>query len=315
MIIYRKVPPPKRRTFLVGFFFVSLLIISMGVLSFFLLLRQFSINQKNVYILSPLARSIEHTFNPQVATLQSVVEQSIADAKGTYAVAIKNLQTGESYYTNENMKFEAASLYKLWVMATAYQMLEKGSLSENEILHKDVTVLNKEFGISSDSAELQDGNVEMSVKDALYQMITISHNYAALLLADRVKLSNVSKFLADNDFYESSLGQPPLTTASDIELFFEKLKDGELAGPLYTKKMIDLLKEQKLNDKLPKYLPDSVDIAHKTGEIDYFSHDSGLVYGSKGDYIIVILSKTDYPPGAEERIASISKAVYDYFEN
>ena len=34
---------------------------------------------------------------------------------------------------------------------------------------------------------------------------------------------------------------------------------------------------------------------------------------SNGEYIIVVLSKSAYPPGAEERIAEISRAVYEYF--
>ena len=77
--------------------------------------------------------------------------------------------------------------------------------------------------------------------------------------------------------------------------------------------MLDLLKSQKLNNKLPKYLPQEIDVAHKTGEIDSLTHDAGIVYAPTSDYIIVILSKSDYPPGAEERIADISRAVYEYF--
>ena len=78
--------------------------------------------------------------------------------------------------------------------------------------------------------------------------------------------------------------------------------------------MLDLLKKQKLNNKLPANLPEGVEIAHKTGEIGYFTHDAGIVYTSKGDYIIVVLSQSDMPSAAEDRIASISKNVYDYFQ-
>ena len=77
--------------------------------------------------------------------------------------------------------------------------------------------------------------------------------------------------------------------------------------------MIALLKQQTLNDKLPKYLPENVEIAHKTGEIDRFSHDAGIVFFEKGDYIIVVLSETDNSPAANERIADISKKVFEYF--
>ena len=74
-----------------------------------------------------------------------------------------------------------------------------------------------------------------------------------------------------------------------------------------------MLKDQRLNRKLPADLPSNTVIAHKTGELGMFSHDAGIIYTPKGDYIIVVLSKSDTPAAAEKRIADISKAVYDYF--
>ncbi|KKQ37961.1 MAG: Beta-lactamase, partial [Candidatus Levybacteria bacterium GW2011_GWC2_37_7] len=186
----------------------------------------------------------------------------------------------------------------------------------DEVLSEDVRVLNQDFNIDPESSELTGGTITLTVKDALKQMITISHNYSALLLTKRIKLSNVAKFLETNGFKDSSVGgsgDSPKSTADDIALFFEKLYKGELANTQYTKEMLDLLKAQTLNDKLPKYLPKGTVVAHKTGEIDYLSHDGGIVYTPKGDYIIVVLSESEFPSGAEDRIAQISKSVFNYF--
>lgn len=237
--------------------------------------------------------------NFQKPNLKDIVATALAGSTGTYGVVVENLKTGEGYNLNEHQVFEAGSLYKIWLMAEVFQQIEDGKLTEDQVLSEDVATLHQKFNISSDSAELKEGTVTLTVKDALNQMITISHNYAALLLAEKVKLS---------------LAQPATTTPSDIALFFEKLYKGELVSQDSSQKMIDLLKRQTLNDKLPKNLPKDVPIAHKTAEIGYFSHDGGIVFTPKGDYIIVILSESDYPPGAEERIAQISKGVYDYFE-
>lgn len=43
--------------------------------------------------------------------------------------------------------------------------------------------------------------------------------------------------------------------------------------------------KQKINDRIPKFLPKEVVVAHKTGDMDYFEHDVGIVYTPKGDYI------------------------------
>jgi beta-lactamase class A len=245
-----------------------------------------------------------------------VVKQALTGSEGTYSVVIKHLKTGESYSLNSHKVYDAGSLYKLWIMAEVFEQIKENKIKEDTELKTDVAELNKKFRIASDEAELKEGELDFTVGSALTQMITISHNYAALSLTEKIRLANVKKFLSDNSLQQSKVGTDgasPTTTASDIALFLEKLFKGELADPLSTEKMLDLLKAQKLNDKLPKYLPESVLVAHKTGELGLFSHDAGIVYTPSGEYIIVVLSKSDYPPGAEERIAEISRAVYEYF--
>jgi beta-lactamase class A len=249
-------------------------------------------------------------------TIESVVKKALEGSEGNYAVSIKNLKTGESFYMNDHSSFEAGSLYKLWIMTATFKEIEKGDLKEDEELFSSIDNLNREFDIDPDLAELTGGTINLTVSSALNQMITISHNYAALLLTKRIKLSTVADLLDSDGFHESKVGTDgsyPTTTASDISLFYEKLYKGELASLDSTTKMIELLKNQKLNNKLPRSLPEGTVIAHKTGEIDFFSHDAGIVYSPKGDYVIVVLSESKSPAGAEERIADISKAVYDYF--
>lgn len=246
-------------------------------------------------------------------SLENTISPALEGTKGTYAIVVKNMKTGEQYSKNADTVFEPGSLYKLWVMGTVFDKISKGEIREDEILSEDASVLNQKFEIEEGEAEITEGEISMSTLDALNQMITISHNYAALLLSDRVQNSQIKKFLQDNGFNNSDLGSPPKTTAADIALFFEKLYKGEIVNPDSSGKMIALLKGQTLNDGLPKQLPQDLEVAHKTGDIGWFKHDTGIVYTPKGDYIIVVLSQSDSPSGAQERIAQVSKAVYDYF--
>ncbi len=251
-------------------------------------------------------------------SLKEVIDKSLEGTKGNYAVSIKNLKTGESFDLNETRSFEAGSLYKLWVMAAVYQKIEKGELKKDQVLSQNIETLNSKFNIDPEFAEQTEGGITLSVKNALTQMITISHNYAALLLTEKIRLSSVESFLEQNGFSskvgtESSTGAPT-TNSSDIALFFEKLHKGELANSENTNEMINLLKQQKLNNKFPKYMPDDVVIAHKTGELGLFTHDAGIVFASSGEYIIVVLSESSSPVGAEDRIAKVSEVVYQYFK-
>lgn len=246
--------------------------------------------------------------------LKESIEKITSESKGTYGIYIKNLKTGQAYSSNETKSFEAGSLYKLWVLVTAFNLIEKGQLKMDEILTQDIEVLNNTFDISEENAELKEGAITLSVKDAMNQMITISHNYAALLLTDRIKVSRISEYLSEYEFKDSAVGQPPKTTPLDIANFLEKIYKSELVNTENSQKILELLKKQQLNDGIPKYLPQGVQIGHKTGDIGWFKHDAGIVFKESGDYIIVVMSESDSPLGAQEKIAQISKAVYEYFK-
>lgn len=249
-------------------------------------------------------------------SLKGVIENALSESQGRYGIVIKNLKTGENYNLNEHQKFEAGSLYKLWAIALTLEQINQGILKEDQILRGEVKILNEKFGIDESQAELKEGDIEMTVSQALNQMISISHNYAALLLSEKLKNSRLAEFLKKQKFDESSISDsldPPQTTASDIALFYEKLYQGKLVDQPSSQKMIDLLKKQNLNDGIPKNLDKDVAVAHKTGDIGWFKHDGGIIFAKNGDYIIVILSESDSPAAAQERIAQISKAVYEYF--
>ncbi len=274
-------------------------------------------------LLSPLS-PVEPT--PKENLLGKAVKDALVGTKGSYGVAILNLKNNGIYLSNEHRKYKTGSLYKLWIMAVAFEQIRDGKLHESDIVSRDRDELYRKFNIASVSAEanaptktpeqIDQDKITFTVGQALEQMIIVSDNDAALLLSEKVGLTNVASFLTKNGFSESKLGTRdgyPTTTALDIALFLKKLYKGELTDKVYTDKMLALLKRQRLNSKLPKYLPDELVIAHKTGELDEFTHDAGIVYAPTGDYIIVLLSESDNRLQAEERISNISKAVYEYF--
>ncbi|OGE62635.1 hypothetical protein A2964_02600 [Candidatus Daviesbacteria bacterium RIFCSPLOWO2_01_FULL_40_27] len=289
------------------------ILIVIGILVIF---NQFSLKKNDSVGLVTSAIKGVQSVQTEDDSLKLVVENALEETKGTYGIVIKNLKTGESYFANEHRIFEAGSLYKLWTMAVVYQQIQSGELQKEQVLSEDIATLNQEFDIDPDKAEQTEGTIALTVNSALTQMITISHNYAALLLTQKVKLSSVAAFLQENGLMESTVGTngaSPTVTPADTAFFLEKLYKGELASQEYSQEMIELLKNQKLNDGLSKYLPDQSKVAHKTGDIGWFKHDGGIVFTEAGDYIIMVMSESDSPAGAQERIALISKAVYDYF--
>ena len=257
--------------------------------------------------------------------LPQIAEEYLLGYEGNYAIVIKNLKTGENYFYNENKKFDSASLYKLWVMAVAFQKIKDGTLDEEDVLSLPIDYLDNTLSTTTPTPtpegfsptptpeEQEAKTISMTTKDAIERMITVSDNYAALLVASHSGTANVVKFLKDYNFKNSNFKQPPQTSAEDIALFFEALYNGEIVDENYSEKMIDILRQQTLNDRIPKYLPKNTEVAHKTGELFNSKHDAGIVYSRKGDYIIVVLTDTKNVKKAIEDIANFSKQVYDYF--
>jgi beta-lactamase class A len=248
--------------------------------------------------------------------LGEAVNHTLVNETGIYAVVIKNLTTGESFYYNENRPFSTASLYKLWVMAETYRQIEAGILREDELITKSIVDLNAEFYLDSNTAERNDGIISLSVSDAVKEMIVISDNYAGLLLTDKIRLQNLRTFLQKNNFlnsYVSSDHSLPTTTAFDMANFLVKLYLGDLADKENSEKMLNLLKTQRLNDKIPKYLPNGIPIAHKTGELDEFNHDVGIIFSPSSTYVVALLSETKDPKNTKEILSLLSKSVYEYF--
>lgn len=278
----------------------------------------------NIFILNGiktanLAHQPQTTASPQPReqkSLSNVISPIIGSAADNYAIVVENLETGERFSSNEHKLYEAGSLYKLWVMGEVERQISVGDLAEDQVISENASVINAYFGIDPQYAEESD-IVSYTVAEALDQMITVSDNYSALLLSKTISPKNLALFAANNGFAETEVGKTnvSMTTAYDAAQFFRKLYNGELVNKGASQKMIDILKRQEINDRIPNKLPKGTIVAHKTGDIDNFTNDAGIVYSPKGDYIIVLLSQTADTHSAGEIMANISEAVYNHFNN
>ncbi len=318
IFIYQELIHSKINTFLKFFFVIFLIIFLMSVAYY--RGKQISKNSLEGSILSPIAAPIQQGINvfhyvTKVQRLESVIKPIFENEKGDYGVGIKNLKTGDEYFYNETKSFKTASIYKLWVMATVFKYIQDGKLTPNQVLSQNISSLNRAFGIASESAELTDGGITRTVMNAVEDMIEFSSNYAAYLLTYNIKVEPINNMIHSLGMNDSNMADDPYSTVADTVLFYEKLYKGEIVNPEASRQMLEILKKQQLNDRIPKYLPDGTIVAHKTGELYGFKHNAGIVYSTHGDYIIVLFSNTQLPAHAAEVEAQISKKAWEYFNN
>jgi beta-lactamase class A len=226
--------------------------------------------------------------------VQNLLDTQVQNQSPTYAIFIKNLKTGSSYQINQDLKIPSASLYKLAVMYTAYDLLQKGQIQKDQ--------------------EIADG---LTVESALELMITVSDNNSALKLAEKIGWTNINSFIKNQGIngFNLLVKDYPQTTAKAVADLLERIYTKTAVSQIASEEMLNLLLKQQINDRIPKYLPLDVKIAHKTGEVDNLRHDAGIIFGKNSDYIFAFLTDTPIPQDGAENIAKLSKTMFEVLEN
>jgi beta-lactamase class A len=197
---------------------------------------------------------------------------------------------------------------KVPVMIELFRQAEAGLLGLDEPL----TVKNEfrsivdgspyqlSVGDDSDAEVYRRIGKTMPLRDLCEAMITVSSNFAANLLIERLGVENIKATLArlgaggmqvlrgveDQKAFDKGLNN--VTTAAALGVLMRKIAGGQAVSPKADAERTAILKRQKFNDGIPAGLPAGTPVAHKTGTITKIHHDAAIVYGPH-PYVLVIL--------------------------
>jgi beta-lactamase class A len=74
----------------------------------------------------------------------------------------------------------------------------------------------------------------------------------------------------------------------DMAHLLESLLKGELLSPESTRVALDILFRQQLNLRIPRFLPPTVPVAHKTGTFLQSRNDVGIIYLPDGTHLLLV---------------------------
>ena len=234
----------------------------------------------------------------ELAKLKTKIENTVSGYRGIWSVYVKNLHTGSSISVN-NCRLYTASEMKLFGMTAAYQAIEDGRISES------------------------------SLKDLLYDMITVSDNDAFNQIVRKIGVTSVrdwinangykdtyqcAGFVSGNNYWETVVGSGyNYSSVNDCGRLLETIYRGTCVSKEASGKMLDLLKKQKLTSKIPAVIPSGIQTANKTGEYMGTNHDCAIIFLDGNPYILCVFSETDgYLFQYSENIRYISSIVYKY---
>src|SRR5437870_12025096 len=104
------------------------------------------------------------------------------------------------------------------------------------------------------------------------------------------------------------------TSGLDMLRFLDLLAHGKAVSSAASADMLHLLLRQRVNDRLPRLLPNDVQVAHKTGNLPGTVNDVGVVYGPTATVAIAALvSDATDETAAATGIARVAQTAYEYF--
>jgi len=267
-------------------------------------------------------------------SLRSRVTTELAKHPGTFAVAFKDLSTGQELMIREHETFHAASTMKTPVLIEVYKQAAQGKFAlTDSVLVKntfssivDGSPFSLRVGDDSEEKLYAQLGTKQPISALVHAMITRSSNLATNLLIELVDAKNVLQTMRDlgasdiqvrrgvEDTKAFRQGLNNTTTAYDLALIFEKLAKGEVVSPEASRAMVGVMLDQHFKSLIPAKLPKTVKVAHKTGSITGVQHDSGIVFLPDGrKYVLVLLSKElKDEKAATEAMATVSGWIYEY---
>jgi len=255
--------------------------------------------------------------------LKNILDAQISNFQGAAGIIIKDLNTGWQFSLNQDKLFPSASLVKIPIMAACFQAVEEGRLTLRETMVLRVAHKTPGSGILKNIAS---GTI-IPVEKLIEIMITQSDNTAANMLIARLGFDYLNDFfrktgLANTnlsrkmmDFQGRKRGVENYTSASDITYLLEKFYRRRFLSQQVSEKCLVMLLRQKVNDRIPKKLPEDCLVAHKTGLERGVCHDAGIVFTMQGDFLICVLTKSRAGTRqVKEFIANLSWVIYRTYQ-
>jgi beta-lactamase class A len=223
------------------------------------------------------------------AALHRTLDSLAALHHGVVGYTVHDVDTGERLERRGDETFSTASLIKVPILVTVYDLVDKKQLG----LDDPLTVLRIDKVPGSGQLQFLHDNAVVSVHDAAWLMSTLSDNTATNLLLDRIIIRRVwdkmealglphtkvhsksflrSSSVAMDSSMKYGLG---VTTPNEMARLFALMSEGKAVSPAADSAMLDILAHNVDYSKMQR-LVEGLDVPHKTGDTDQVRTECAL---------------------------------------
>ena len=254
--------------------------------------------------------------------LKKEIEKIISQVDGKVCINFYDLNKNDGFSINGDEKVLSASMIKLLILA---ELMKK--ISEDKFSLSDTIMMANFMKTEGDGVlkELNTGH-HFTLKELATLMIIVSDNQATNILIDFLGMENINllgkelglratfleRGMMDAEAREN--GYDNYTSADDISLLLKLIYQEKLIDKEASQLMLDILLRQQQGERLQRYLPNDIKIAHKCGDLDNLENDGGIIWFEDKVYILVVLTSRMSNLQCKQTIGKISKFVYDKME-
>ena len=250
------------------------------------------------------------------------IEKIISQVEGNVCINFYDLNKNNGFSVNGDKKVLSASMIKLLILA---ELMKK--IFENKFSLSDTVMMANFMKIGGDGVlkELNTGH-HFTLKELATLMIIVSDNQATNILIDFLGMENINQLGKELRLKETFLGRKMMDAearkkgydnyicADDISLLLKLIYQEKLINKEASQLMLDILLRQQQGERLQRYLPSDIKIAHKCGDLDNLENDGGIIWLGDRAYILVVLTNGMPNLQCKQTIGKISKFVYDKME-
>jgi len=226
---------------------------------------------------------------------------------------------GEPFAHRGDRPFRAASPVKIPIMIELYRQIDAGVRGLDDRYRLRTADRTAGSGVLR---ELHEGT-ELTLRDLIYLMISISDNTATNVLIDLAGMDNVNATMRSLGMTRSTLGrkmkgrpaqgdeQENWATPNDYARVIAAILAHEAASPDACERMVAMLETQSCKRRIARYLPDGEGIrwGSKTGQITGVTNDVGFVMTERGTLIVSVFCEAlPDPHVGEQLIGEIARA-------
>jgi beta-lactamase class A len=268
---------------------------------------------------------IPAAFTAEESPLSRAIDKLVKDEQGVYGIVVMRPNGAVEYQRNTDTPFVAASLYKLVLLADVYRRRDDGEIAFDQQLE----LLPEYFPSPGDLPDGYYDQSAIggwaNIDELVFATGAYSSNVAAKALLSLTDAASLNRMAVDLgldhthllaepqhlpswppspgpdapagdeqeaiNFVDDSASDGPIsiTTPGDMARFFRLLLAGRVVNADVSAGILDILKQQMVDDRFPYLLPKPTDMAHKTGNVDHVVHDVGVIWTPDGPVILAAM--------------------------